>query len=1026
MNLDEWNTALFEEVRARANPRQRLYLYVDRDILSRISELAPVDAVDDFASAFRVASGTEPFRRAAEHAIRWRMRGYPGDPAFVAHLAMTVLAVTEEPVGARHGIYARQNLLLGLPAIAAEPPGYGDDVPKLWSVWNSWLDGPGAMLGRSTAKTHPHWTLQGWARSQALVRFTDRLRIEDFLEDSDPGRELVPTLFDLITWLRYRGSAGADMLERFGDQPSQSILSDVLDDEVTRWHREGPRTRAAGVTRALLHYDDWTGTFRGAVTVDATRAGSRVDVGEDEPRFLDEHDDVVLVAAPGLAYHLLRFGVEHALTDEWRIHIGGEALYVMRDDPSVDGRLQCRSISGPSVVHVLVQTSGVDELAASLRNAGIQPEARPCEIDGWTWLESIRLAPDQLEVLRLLGLARSAPAPDRVELTGGLPVGRSTYLVGGEPDLRASTDSVVVDGVQQATRDGHLRLAGLGLGPGHHTVMTSAGAVSFRTFDFLREMADGGGLSRPVRDPGDGVLRFDDATRSSASTASLAGAVLTGIESPEPIVMRRPPRAECLIVGESGDVVEISPAPPAWMRAIGLSPLTVDVLNAIRSTVPDAVCFMVRFGPRNTKHAVAIPPGTTLSPGRRASRPRPDLVCELVTDNQWQWTGPADPRARSSLAKALRNTVPQRAGGTSTWPPAGCAVEIRPDVVPGRLPDNPYDDILTWLSERENGRATNTDFAQAWSWLCRRYRQADAARGWRLAVRTLGALGHVERDYARQQIAIAPAALAALPSAAGLHVLTGARPVRLVERMDDPDDDDGCVAAAVACWTLQSRTPVRRDGRPVGPCAVYAEWVSRDRETVTKGLARLGVTVVGQIAGTLLATQPSLGAALETGQRLSMSPSREPLLWSRTASGQWEWFKRDDDAVRGLYWYRLKGQDVYAWRTGPGADLVEVDPAVGMWMGRESWGYTQLLDYDPIGRRLFTPPSAPLPDLVARSLTLRTGLPPALVDNVLDDTHVDGTARLVYENVDQRTATHVSRLLGQQLRVMANSVRMER
>jgi hypothetical protein len=133
-------------------------------------------------------------------------------------------------------------------------------------------------------------------------------------------------LSDLISWLRYRGSTGADLLARFADQPSQSILSDVLDDEVTRWHRDGPRTRAAGVTRALLHYDDRTATFCGAVDADAARVGTRVDVGEDGPRLLDEHDAVVLVAAArGPACRLLQFGVEHALTDEWRVRIGGSS-----------------------------------------------------------------------------------------------------------------------------------------------------------------------------------------------------------------------------------------------------------------------------------------------------------------------------------------------------------------------------------------------------------------------------------------------------------------------------------------------------------------------------------------------------------------------------------------------------------------------------------------------------------------------------------------------------------------------------
>src|SRR4051794_22835241 len=115
MDLPEWSSRLFADVTAGGRPGRRLYLYVDRDLLGRLAGTNPGSALTDFCRAFRAAMGARPFAAGAELARRWNARAFEGEPSFVAHLAMTVLAVTEEPLGGQHGIYRRQNELLGLP-----------------------------------------------------------------------------------------------------------------------------------------------------------------------------------------------------------------------------------------------------------------------------------------------------------------------------------------------------------------------------------------------------------------------------------------------------------------------------------------------------------------------------------------------------------------------------------------------------------------------------------------------------------------------------------------------------------------------------------------------------------------------------------------------------------------------------------------------------------------------------------------------------------------------------------------------
>ena len=132
MDQQDWNAALFNELVKPGRADERLYLYVDRNILAGVmGHDDGQQAVEDFCTAFRQISGAQPFALSAKTAITWRATGWVGEPPIVAALAMTVLAVTEDQIGSTNGVYSRQNQLMGLPDHVQEPDGYGADVLAL-------------------------------------------------------------------------------------------------------------------------------------------------------------------------------------------------------------------------------------------------------------------------------------------------------------------------------------------------------------------------------------------------------------------------------------------------------------------------------------------------------------------------------------------------------------------------------------------------------------------------------------------------------------------------------------------------------------------------------------------------------------------------------------------------------------------------------------------------------------------------------------------------------------------------------
>jgi hypothetical protein len=407
--------------------------------------------------------------------------------------------------------------------------------------------------------------------------------------------------------------------------------------------------------------------------------------------------------------------------------------------------------------------------------------------------------------------------------------------------------------------------------------------------------------------------------------------------------------------------------------------------------------------------ALEVPEGSPATPGIVQTIDRAELVGEVVS-SQWQWLSPSNAKRRSQiLNRALSQRTPAvgrpRARATSAAP-------RRLDIADGVLSVNPYDDVLTWLSELESGRCSASAFRDAWAWCCESYEMPNLASEWRLALNKFVGLGHVERDYRRQQVAVAPAALVDLPNAKGLSLLTGARPLRLLERMNDEEDVVVAVADGAGCWVMQSRTPTER-GAPAGPAAIYVDWARTARATVTEALTALGVAVTGLTTDALLDALPHLESALKVAITYTTSPSQDVWLRERSGHMTYRWTPRATDAAAGLYRYRLRHGDVFAFRGVLGAELRKVNRHTGLWLDTKRQEPTGVVAHHALRQCLLVPANLPLPPLLHRALVLRTGLPPWTTLGFRPDGHGPGHAYHAYDNVNADVADTAAALLGQ-------------
>jgi hypothetical protein len=1010
-SLVVWNQHLAAALLVPGRREEPLYFYVDEDVLTEASGLPRETALADFLAASRPFTFTgRPFGYAVRQARRWRGEGCHGAPPHLWALALTVLAVTSDPVGDTDSVYRVQNHLLDRAVDTTRPPGYAEDVPQLWTIFNEWLQVEGRDFGLPTARSHDRWVHQGWARSQALFRFRDRRLIEAFFAATGfpPGSRPTPALLldAFEQWLRYRGAAGEHLLARLGGGVERAVAEDVLAEEAARWTGH-PRSRSGTApVSGLLTLDDWTDTLA-AVVRDERLVGIEVDPGDGNRLVVDEATGFIPLSASATARELIEDGLSLEVAPGLVVRVDAARAYAFVDEPSLGLLLQ---VIGPVTAldcRLLVRLADVADVEAVLSSAGSPFERRPASIDGWAWIRVLGRLPASATLAQLgLGGLASAPRPGS-RLRGGLRVAPNTYLCGGEPTLELRAPGlVVVGGTEHVARELEFRLSDLGLDPGTHTITIPDGQiVRFTSVSGVRSRAEGGAFGWPLASAGAGH-RVSGPCRPNSS--GLSGArVIDGRESPNPPMLRAGAGLEYLALDESGALMQFWPSPARWVAEAAVDPLQVDALQTVRSSMPARPRVLLSWSKRSGRiGSTEIPPDVELLPGSMRRLQRPDLVAEIF-GRPWQWYGTEAPRLQAEMrARAMtwaRNRKATGPEGLTLVPP-----KQRCDIRDGSFP-NPYDDILSWLSEKESGGAGLDAFRDTWAWACDACGLTEMNYQWRRALAILGRLGHVEVDQARRRVAVAPATLLRLPVSNGLHVLCGARPITLIERIDDPDDPDERVAEASSALIVHRRTPFR-DDQPAGPTAVLVEWDLACRGAVVEGLRLVGVEVE---TSSLLSLLPTLDEALSAATHFTASPARQVQVRVWSPYQRPEWRDRTTDVQPGLYRYCLGWRDVFGFRAGLNEPLIEIDRYLGIWADERARGRDPRLLHHSTSSRLLVDTDMPLPPLLARALTLRTGLPPWLVRDVRADERPSPTNYLVYDNVNAEIAQQAARTIGQ-------------
>jgi hypothetical protein len=1021
LNYDEWRDALFAHLVSRGTPERGLYLFVDRQDLAEASGIKDAhEALTSFTSAY-CAAATRDYPFLNEYLLaRAHDPESPDPPPYFLGLVMSVLAVTEEPLGASHGVYRRQNQLLGREPVASPPPGYTEHVPYLWQAWNQWLRHGGRRFGLPTARSHAHhWKHQGWARSQGLFRQQDRLLVQDWFEDRGirPGDRIPRTqlLGGFLTWLKFRGRTGQSLVAKLADEAARDVLADLLESELSAWTGQVARTGGVRRPRGLLVYDEWGQSFALAWEPSRDLFGTTIRVG-DEEIVLDASTGLITVPVEEGLNLLLGGGLNIPLSDGLVLRGGGEPLYLMTESVEAGGLLQERSPAIGMTYRLLVPDSGLGDVVGALDASGVQGyRTGQGPVPGWNWVGPVAFTrPVEEPHSAVLGTV-SPVAPPLARLEGGLRVAEGRYLTGGAPDvlLQAAHDAVDIRldgqpcrGLEPDTWVVHLPQEHLS--PGTHTIAIGAKELTFSLEDGYAERPVASSLGHRL-DKSDAWGAVFASTAQPVEPGGLAvrGALVDGRPSPPPPTLRVLPNTELLVVTDEGRTYEVTEPTPRWLVEASLPTSAVEIPDIVRG-LEGMPAFVLRRNPRSgVIHATEVPAGMHVPPGRVRCRERSDLGHALVVE--WRGLTASSSRRRSHvLTEVLRN--PSRRPSTDVVPTRLGGVETLADEVDGTTP---LDELLRWLSELERGTTSTERVRTTWGWLARRYRVSDGS-DWRLALYYLQTLGHVEVDYERSRVGIAPPVANILRRGGGLAVLCGARPRSLVDTLNCGEAEDPVVEEALSHLVVHRRTPLDEHGKPAGPMALYLEWDPAHQEEVVAGLRMLGVEVTYATADALLGLLPGIEERLRRGLHFEEPPAKQAL-WRESVRS--DWTPTRSTTARGLYRFSTRREAIFAWRESPWSPLIQIDRRLGPYLLLQSAAFTGKLSRPLLHRNmgrssLLVARDAPLTPLLARAMVLRTGLLPRPVDG---PSNTFGHRYLEYQNIDQQAAEKLAQLLHQPL-----------
>lgn len=1041
MNLEEWNHAIFEEAVARTGrPGDPLYLYVDEDTLAAASKRDPDAAVADFCAAFnRIACGAQ-LQRANQLARHWELDGCPGRPPFVYALAMTVLAVAMPPIGGGGNVYARQRQLLGLSDHRAGiPAGYAEQVPALWQRWNRWLENEGRRFGTVTA--HPgHLPYQGWARSQSFIRSVDKEDVLAYFETVDvPNDAEVPEerlLQGLRRWLNSTPSLNRKLLSRLHDADLEDEFKSFLRSAWASWSRDVGLARSgpARRVRARLFWDDDSERFD--LILDVSE-GSHLLAGK-EATALDG-----LPYQPGPIVYLTPESWEieqwfDSGVDGWEIAPGiavewePKDVYLLKKVPFAGFVETDVDRTEPGGIVLFADTA-----ADRVESAHVIGSLSQSPIRGWSWVLGAGLADADIGIL--LGAELKNRNGRWSCLSGGLPLRRGhVFLERGEPDVvidrPTEIDSVRVDSHGVDLKELVLEQA---------TSMSAAGdevaldGVYRAVLPLVHMYLDPGDHSVEVRgkDGTTAVHRF-----TTQAPARARGYSLEDLGTPTPPIpvglltdgggdalTLRVQREAVFLVAEDGSQhwsIECPRTEPHWLHELGLDEAASDYVyievSDLPRPVPGPLLLVARLRSRPREVWQVVRMESREGSSRLSARPMPDGIGALAG---FIAASPEDIRSdgNETFKRARQGLMNHRADRRAHQTPrvstrenaiAAGAARARPDVARGRSDENPYNEFLEWLAEREEGRIGYRSAVDAFGWLWRR-RMGTAAPDHREVIGLLETLGHVQHDRRRQLVRVAPTLMSSVPGTGGLRVLAGARPVELLEALesgDAPPDVDSPRVGRFLQNIEQHWFSFSRGGAHTAPDALFLRHLAASPEHLGDS-NELGIDGRVDTVGGLLDVLPTMDERLAAAESVHLEPSARVQVWMRGPGisdpiGRWRTIRGVPEAPRMFTKLVGSRQSRYAaWVSG---GFLQMDWVFGRW-----WYETRvnrrhdLLYFQSNSRELLIAAEMPRPAILLRAMAASSGLPPRTAR-----TPGNNVRYLVFENVTRAASERAAAILG--------------
>ncbi|MEV3896138.1 hypothetical protein [Streptomyces anulatus] len=275
------------------------------------------------------------------------------------------------------------------------------------------------------------------------------------------------------------------------------------------------------------------------------------------------------------------------------------------------------------------------------------------------------------------------------------------------------------------------------------------------------------------------------------------------------------------------------------------------------------------------------------------------------------------------------------------------------------------DELLMWCSERGDGSLAA--FHETYAWLASRA-QGRQELDWRIALYNLQALGHVEIDWENNRWSVTPPVLTSLANSAGHSLLVGQRPLWLLDRLDNLQNDPAPQSAQLA----QSVLPLPAVGQQGGPSVRLV--ATPDLDDARALCEALGIYFQDRTADQLARRLPGLREMLAQKRGALRGPGGvEP---QRMSDGNEIWEDIEgpgEPPLYGAYRYQRYNTKRYVYWIGDLGFVADKRAVIYAQLARSKrW----VLRYDAQHQELYSPIRMQLPQLHARAAVLRSGLLP--------------------------------------------------